>query len=283
VSASGGRALVLGGGGVTGIGWEVGVLAALAAGGVPVTSADLLVGTSAGSVVAAQVATGVDLEQAYAAQLAPPSGELAARLRPGTMALMGWALVRSRSPDGLAQRMGRVALATRTVPEERRRTVIASRLPVTDWPQRRLVIVAVDAVTGEPALFERGQGVDLVDAVAASCAVPGIWPPVSIGGRRFVDGGVRSITNADLAAGCDPVLVLAPSEVRLGRIARLAGQVRGLEQAGASVRVLEPDQLGRREMGRNALDPAHRAAAARTGRRQAEALLAADPELLRDW
>ena len=88
--------------------------------------------------------------------------------------------------------------------------MIADRLPSHAWPARALLIVAVDAHTGRHRAFDRDSGVPLVDAVAASCAVPGIWPPVTIGATRWVDGGVRSSDNADLAADHERVLVLAP-------------------------------------------------------------------------
>jgi NTE family protein len=89
--------------------------------------------------------------------------------------------------------------------------VIAARLPAADWPERDLRILAVDAVTGEVVVFTRDSGVRLVDAVAASCAVPGVWPPASIGDHRYVDGGVRSSTNVDLAAGADQILLITPT------------------------------------------------------------------------
>jgi NTE family protein len=89
--------------------------------------------------------------------------------------------------------------------------VIAARLPAADWPERDLRIAAVDAVTGEVVIFTRGSGVRLADAVAASCAVPGIWPPATVGDHRYVDGGVRSSTNADLAAGAGQILLITPT------------------------------------------------------------------------
>ena len=103
-----------------------------------------------------------------------------------------------------------------------RRAVIAARLPSHEWPAHPLVVTAIDAHSGAFTRFDASSGVPLVDAVAASCAVPGVWPPVSIGGRRYIDGGVRSVTNADLASGCGRVLVLAPmpADVAPGSSAR---------------------------------------------------------------
>jgi len=267
------RALVLGGGGVTGVAWEIGVLAGLAEAGVDLTGADLVVGTSAGSVVAAQVANGVPLADMYGRQLAGRGAEVAARMSAG--ALLRWlaAMVTTRDPVRARTRIGRLALAARTMPEAERRAVIEARLPVRDWPDRRLLITAVDAVTGEFRVFDRDSGVSIVDAVGASCAVPGVWPPVTIDGRRYIDGGARSAANVDLAAGCDRVVVLAPLTAGFGPVPSVARQVRELR--GAQVVVVNPDAAAKKAIGRNALDPARRAPAARAGQAQAAAVAGA--------
>jgi NTE family protein len=268
---SGRRAVVLGGGGVTGIAWLTGVLAALARDGVALSDADCFVGTSAGSVVAAQLATGCDLEQLYRRQLEPPSSEIAARLSArDTLALVGTMVAR----DGQAARagLGRRALVAPTVPEEQRIAVIESRLPIHEWPERQLLVTAVDALTGELVVFDRSQGVDLVRAVAASCAVPLVWPPVTIDGRRYIDGGVRSPVNADLARGFDQVVVLAPITAAVRRADRVQAQLRAGSPSARHL-VLSPDRTARKAFGRNSLDPARRAAAAREGRRQGAALV----------
>ena len=268
------RALVLGGGGVTGVAWEIGVLAGLAEAGVDLTGADLVVGTSAGSVVAAQVANGVPLADMYGRQLAGRGAEVAARMSAG--ALLRWlaAMVTTRDPVRARTRIGRLALAARTMPEAERRAVIEARLPVHEWPpRRRLLVTAVDAETGQFRAFDRDSGVRLVDAVGASCAVPGVWPPVTIGGRRWIDGGARSVANVDLAAGCEHVVVLAPLTAGFGPLPSVATQVKALR--GASVAVVSPDAAARRAIGRNALDSARRAPSARAGRAQAGAAAAA--------
>ena len=118
-------------------------------------------------------------------------------------------------------------------------------------------------------MFDGDGGVSLVDAVGASCAVPGVWPPVTIGARRFVDGGMRSTVNADLAAGARRVLVLAPTSAAFGPMPRLSAQVAELRAGGARVVVVTPDAAARAAIGRNVLDPARRAGAARAGRAQA--------------
>jgi NTE family protein len=199
-------ALVLGGGGITGIAWEIGLLAGLADAGTDLSGADLVVGTSAGSVVGALVTGGAKLRELYERQLAPATGEKAARLNRATLAQFGWAMLRSRGRDvEFRRRIGALALAAEkaglTPSEQERLDVIGERLAGTQWPDRQLLITAVDAGTGEFRTFDRDSGVSLLQAVAASCAVPGVYPPVTIDGRRYVDGGMRSAANADLAQG----------------------------------------------------------------------------------
>lgn len=271
------RALVLGGGGVTEVAWTTGMLVGLRDAGVDLTAADLVVGTSAGSVVGAQIATGVDLDGRYAAQLAGPGNEVPAAMSRRTLAAFGWAMLRTRrDPQAFRARVGAYALAADTMPEQARIDVIDARLPVKEWPSApRLLVTAVDARTGEFRAFSAADGVPLVRAVAASCAVPGVWPPVTIGDRRYVDGGVASPANADLAAGCDRVVIVAPVLAGAGIIPGVQAQAEALRRAGATVGVVSPDAAAKAAIGRNPLDPARRADAARAGHRQAAAAAAA--------
>jgi NTE family protein len=264
-------ALVLGGGGITGIAWEIGVLAGLAEAGTDLTGADLVVGTSAGSVVGALLASGSDLAAVYERQLAPATGEQVARLNRATVAQFGWAMLRSRGRDvEFRRRIGALALAAEkaglTPSEQERLDVIGERLAGTQWPQRQLVITAVNAETGEFRTFDRNSGVPLLHAVAARCAVPGVYPPVTIDGRRYVDGGMRSAANADLAQGYDRLVVLAPIPRGVGPMASVDAQVTGMV---SRVAVISPDAASRKAIGRNVLDPAARAPSARAGRTQA--------------
>ncbi len=267
------RALVLGGGGVTGIAWETGLLAGLAEAGIDLTSADLVVGTSAGSIVGAQILSGVSLKDLYNTQLAEPTGEIAAKM--GTTTLLRFAAA-MLWPGGEQQgraRLGHAALRARTVPESERLAVIKQRLPSDSWPERRLLVTAVDAETGETRVFDRDSGVPLLEAVAASCAVPLVWPPISIGGHRYIDGGVRSITNADLVVGCDRVVVVAPATFALRRSSRIENQLASLGTGIRSV-VISPGSEARQAIGRNVLDPARRVASARAGHAQSAAVAA---------
>src|SRR5262249_59812726 len=122
----------------------------------------------------------------------------------------GLAAASSRDPVKVRARLGRMALAAKTIPETQRLEMIAGRLPAREWPARRLQITAVDAGSGEVAVFDAASGAGLVDAVAASCATPSVWPPIRIGGRHWVDGGGRSPTHAALGAGAGRGVVGAP-------------------------------------------------------------------------
>jgi NTE family protein len=271
--ADGGRALVLGGGGVTGIAWETGLLAGLAEMGIDLTSADLVVGTSAGSVVGAQILSGVSVNDLYAEQLAEPKAEIPAKLGATTLLRFAAAMLWPGGEERGRARLGRAALKARTVPESERKAVIKQRLPADEWPERRLLIAAVDAESGELRVFDRDSGVSLLEAVAASCAVPLVWPPITIDGRRYVDGGVRSIANADLAAGCDRIIVVAPATFALRKSGRIENQLASLG-SGARSAVLSPDAEARKAIGSNVLDPTHRVASARAGHAQSAAVVA---------
>lgn len=275
-----GRALVLGSGGITGVAWELGLLAGLAERGVDLTTADLVIGTSAGAVVGAQVTSQVPLATLYEAQLGPPDGVIAARMGLRVKLRFAWALACCRDPSRSRLRLGKLALATPSIPEAQRREVIEARLPNRDWPAQRLLITAVDADSGGFAVFDAASGVSLAEAVAASCAVPGIWPPALIGGRRWMDGGMRSAANADLAAECDQIVVLAPISQGFGTMAPVARQCLELAHTGRAVAMVVPDQASVAAIGKNLLDPAQCAAAARAGHTQAAA---AAGDLARLW
>ena len=269
------RALVLGGGGVTGIAWETGLIAGLAGLGINLASADVIIGTSAGSVVGADITCGQEPGVLYQAQLAPPAPEPAARMGWGVIGRLLWVMSTTRDPVRARARIGNWALAARTVPEADRRKVFEARLPASDWPARMLKVTAVDARTGQFVAFDSTGEASLVDAVGASCAVPGVWPPVTIGDRRFVDGGVRSIANADLAAGYERVVIVAPVAQGIGHITSPRRQAAALTAAGARVALVRPDRAAAHAIGRNVLDVSRRAAAATAGRAQAAAEAAA--------
>ncbi|MFG1681461.1 patatin-like phospholipase family protein [Nonomuraea sp. NPDC049269] len=266
------RALVLGGGGVTGIAWELGMLAGLAEHEVDLSSADVVISTSAGAVVGAQLACGLDLRQRYEAQLVPVAGETAPQGVAKALLKLAWASVRAGTDaQAFRERMGRMALKAKTPSEEERLRTVAEWLGgATEWPTRELLITAVDAASGEFAMFDAASGADLVRAVAASCSSPGVRPPITIGERRYTDGGIRSPLNLDLAKGCSHVVALAP-------VTRAGGPVETVEQqrsklGAAQVVVITPDEVTRKAFRTGLLDPSRRAPAARAGHAQAAAV-----------
>jgi NTE family protein len=286
VRAAGERALVLGGGGSTGNAWLIGVIAGLFDAGLDVTTADLIIGTSAGSTAAAQI-TGATPTELLAAILAaapqPPTGPVGPdRGRvPGPVAnhLERTSRIIAAAEDGadMRRRMGAAALdmdaASDGSVQERWRATVAARLPSQHWPERTVLITAVDAPTGEPVVFDRHSGVDLIDAVAASCASGFAY---SIGDNRYIDGGYRRNENADLAAGYARVLVLSPfggrTRTPLEWGMHLAAQVDELRARGSSVETIFPDSDSEHMFGANAMDLSLRPPAARAGYDQGRAL-----------
>ncbi len=295
-------ALVLGGGGAAGNAWEIGIVAGLAEAGLDLTTtADLVIGTSGGATAAAQVCSGIPPARLLAAVLDPPARPAgghqppSARSRPPALP-MATVFERMRSIGTTAtsaaelhREMGAFGLESDAVlgaGVAHRRAVVASRLPSLDWPDRPMIVVALDAHTGDLAAFDRDCGVDLADAVAASCALPGLAPTHPVNGGHYIDGGVRSSENADLAAGYATVLVLAPlggrsrtptravdpagqfEGLRRPPGADLASQVESLRGQGSQVVVITPDTESRAAMGVNHMDPASRPPSARAGHAQ---------------
>jgi NTE family protein len=279
------RALVLAGGGVAGIAWETGVLCGIAAES-PLTAralleSDVLIGTSAGAAVAAQIGSGTPIEQLFAGQVAKTSAEIDPGV--GVDAVADLFMAAMTEPDTSAQqklrRIGAIALAADTVAAPVRREFIAGRLPSHDWPDRPLRITAIDVATGGLVVFDRDSGIDLIDAVAASCAVPGAWPPVQVGDRCYMDGGVRSGVNLGVADDCGTAVVLVPS----GEAAPAPfGGGAAAEIAAFCGRALAlfADDVALAAFGANPLDPACRIPAARSGREQGRRQAVAVAEFL---
>jgi NTE family protein len=254
---------------VTGIAWELGVVAGLAEHGVDLTTAGLIVGTSAGSVVGANLRSGAPVEDLYAEQLAEPKIPIPARrLSIGVLLKLVIAGLWPGDERNGRAFLGRASMAAKTGSEADRRRLIGSYLHSMSWPERRLLVTAVDAESGEFRVFDGSSGVTLADAVTASCAVPVIGQPITIDGRRYIDGGVRSIANVDLATGCERVVVIAPVTIALRRSGRIASQLARLGPTVKSV-VVSPDPASRKAIGTNVFDVSRRAPAARAGRDQA--------------
>lgn len=276
------HALVLGAGGHAATAWEIGVVSGMADAGVDVRDAALIVGTSAGARVGVQITSDLSLEELFQQQVDP---QLQTKEPPPAIDFTRWRADFMRAKEGsgdaaaVLKRFGNLALQMPTDLQDARRNMIAGALASHTWPERRLLIVAVDVESGERRAFDRSSGVDLIDAVAASSAVPGIWPAVTLQGRRYMDGGVYSIDNADLAVGCDHVLILTlQARVPPLCVASLDAAVDKLRRSGARVDVVHPDEVSQAafaSVGGNLLDPSVREAAARAGREQGRRVAAA--------
>jgi NTE family protein len=283
------NALVLGGGGALGISWEIGLLAGLHEEGIDVGNADLIVGTSAGSVVGAQMALGETLSELMAEQMEPDDGRigtLMAGIDPASVLqlFMRWAGLKEMTQETCAE-IGAAALAAQTVPEEEWVSYFEDHLEGATWPERPLLLTAVDCETGAFQTWDRDSGVGLGRAVASSCAVPGLFPAVSINGRRYTDGGVRSGTSADLASGYDAVLIVAPIGARSDGIDPLLGrqalaEAKALNAAGTSAELVFPDAATLEAMGINRMDTTKRGATSKAGVLQGRALA---PRLAASW
>ena len=285
-------ALVLGGGGAAGNAWLIGVIAGLAEAGIDMNElADLVIGTSAGATAAAQVRSGISPAELLASVLAQPAPPAGQNRGPPPSPPMAAVFERMRaisaaaaSAADLQRAMGAFGLESDPMlgpaAGEQRRAMVAARLPRPDWPDRPMIVVALDAHTGEVARFDRDCGAALADAVTAATALPGTVPTHGINGVRYISGGVRSPDNADLASGYANVVVLSPLGGRIGPLPEgqfeglrrprewgmdLEGQVEALRRQGSEVVVITPDPDSRVAMGVNQMDLATRIPSARAG------------------
>jgi NTE family protein len=284
-------ALVLGGGGAAGNAWQIGIIAGLAESGLDMTeAADLVIGTSSGATAAAQLRSGIPPSELLASVLSPPVRPVGQnRERPPALPMatvferMRAISAAATSAADLQRAMGAFGLECDSIlgpTAEQHRAVVAARLPRHEWSDRPMIVVAINAHTGEVATFDRDSGVDLVDAVTAGTALPGSSPTISINGTHYINGGVRSTDNADLASGYAHVMVLsplggrsaAPPEGQFEGLRRppewgmdLESQVETLREQGSHVEVLTPDADSRAAMGTNQMDPATRRPTAHAG------------------
>jgi len=259
--------------------------------GLDVTNADLVIGTSAGSTAAAQITSGTPPPELLANVLAAAPQRRTGPIGPdhgpvrnvpvaNHMEITSEIIAAAEDAADMRRRMGATALeldaASGGAGQTQWRATVAARLPSQHWPHRPMLIVAVDAHTGEPIVFDRHSGVDLVDAVAASCANGFGVPPYSIGDNRYIDGGYRRNENADLAAGYGRVLVLSPfggrSRHPLDWGMHLGAQLDELRARGSRVETIFPDSNSREVFGVDMMDPSKRPPAARAGYNQGRAL-----------
>jgi NTE family protein len=292
--------LVLGAGGVAGGAFHAGVLAAVAeVTGWDPRRATVVVGTSAGSITATSLRAGLCAADLLARAEGRPLSAAGARLLAGAGPPPRPPAVRSggrgRRPADIAARLARavarplearpLALLAGLLPEGAVGTELIAaaiaRLPLSTWPGDPLWVCAVRERDGRLVVFGRDRRPPLPDAVAASCAIPGFYRPVSIDGDLFVDGGAHSPTNADVLAGVGLDLVVVSSPMSLaGRGLRLAidqparrwsrllldAEASRLRRAGTHVIAFQPTAEDAAVIGPNPMDPHRRGAVARQTR-----------------
>lgn len=266
-------ALVLAGGGYVAGSWELGLLMGMADAGLDVRNADLMVGTSAGARVALDLASGKALEEFYQRRVetGSPSQVSAAEIDwPRIKAGVEKAKNAGGGTAEILRRMGALALEVAPGNGTDRRPTVAKQIPMQDWPSKRVIIVAVNAETGERRAFDRESGIDLAGAIIATTASFGS-PPLLFDGQHYFDGGYYSGDNADLAIGCERVLILSllppPQAMRL---VSLDEAIAGLRKAGSLVEVVHPDEetLAALASTGGAMNPASGRPAAIAGRLQ---------------
>lgn len=266
--------LVMGGGGIWGMAWLNGVLAGLFDGGFDARNADHVVGTSAGSVVGAQLLSGLSFQELFERQIDPAKQAAEIPIPQeifATAERLTSELDQISDPEAKIARVCEMALAVKTTPEnEQRNIAVLSRLPSNNWPETRLSISALDTVTHETVILSQELGIELVDAVAASCAVPKIWPPVTIQGRKYIDGGIRSLQHAPVAAPSKRILVVSPYSRFSPPFAgpKLADEIAQLEAQGCKIFVVEANSEAIAAAGDNTLSVDTRIPAALAGRAQ---------------
>jgi NTE family protein len=277
----------MGGGGIVGVAWETGVVAGLLEEGVDLRRVDAIVGTSAGSMVGARIAAGQDLREPPPVRpgapeaATPEAGPDLGRLRE---IFSIWSKA-STVTDQMCREIGSLALAAKCTSEARWIAATGGSLGIDDWPETALRLAVVEAATGRFRSLSAADRVPLAAAIAASCAVPGMFPPISLAGSRYLDGGVRSGTSADLLLADAPeqVLVVAPMSGALPGIGALAerclrDEVAQLEGGGSRVVAVLPDASDLEAFGGNLMDPSRatpaRAAGASRGRALARTALA---------
>lgn len=257
-------ALVLGGGGPVGLAWLAGLATGLRDSGIDLSLADRFVGTSAGAVVGAVLADGGD-----PARLLRPSTSAPVQADPARMAEI-FAVLRApgQDPAQARRRAGELALAAQVGDPDEHIARMGGLAGVAQWPARDLVVTAIDVTTGELRTWTRDGAASLPAALASSTAVPGVFPPIPIDGRHYIDGGLRSPVNADLAAGADVVVIVEP-------LAHMFPRIPSDRELGSATEIsIVPDDHAITAFGLDVFDPAALAPAHAAGMRQsAEAAL----------
>lgn len=273
-----GRGVVLGGGGVTGLAWQIGLLTGLLDKGVDLSGADEVIGTSAGAFAGTALLDERGLRWAYERQCAPSTDEIPAVLSPDSVETVIDVLGSAVDDAEAGRRLAEYASQASVIAPADRAAVVRGRLDRDDWPSEKLLFTAIDADTGGLHLLGASSGVDLVSAANAGGAAPGVWPVVHAAGRRWIDGGSFSVTNAHLAARFRRCLVISPWTVNFSGVT-VREQIDGLPDVTAAL-LVTPDGRSVAAIGDNAFDADRRRDAALAGWEQGTALA---PEVASLW
>lgn len=243
--------------------------------GIDLLDVELMVGTSVGSTAAVELTTGDPhrmLDHILADEPRERNSPPAAH---AFVQMLAQAIGRHFEAPAILAEIGALALQSAGASTDKMREIVLGSLRVREWPEQRLLIPAVDASTGELTVFTRDSDVSLVDAMCASCALPGVWTPFALGGRHYIDGSTRSSTNADQAAGNDRVLVVAPVNGIRGIPGASFEESLEPVRARGEAFLIKPDQASKQAMGRDVFDMSRRVPAVRAGLVQGESVVTA--------
>lgn len=262
------KAVILGGGGVTGIAWEIGVITALLQEGINLSDADVIIGTSAGSFVGTALASGYDMKKLYDSQFIRNESEVNVSVSSEVMKSWAEAFIYGKDDKKkIGKLFGDISKKYPSkISKEDRQAVVESRLTTTIWPSK-LKVTAVDAETGYLHVFDKDSGASLINAVNASGAVPGLWPMVTFNDRNWIDGGMVSSTNAFLADSYDKVVILSPMPQKYGLVSSVKEDAEEMQKR-AAVSLIIPNNDSILAIGKNPYDPSRTPFSAQAGFKQ---------------
>ena len=259
-------ALVLGGGGVVGVAWESGIAAGMLERGIDLREVDVVVGTSAGAIVGAQIASGFLPHVPRMRSIPPPPEGPAVDRKSLDLTLLGgvfqlWGAMQRANPEQAAA-IGKLAASLPRDAQKGWDQRVAYGVGIEGWPERMLLVNVVDTQSGERRTLDRSCGLEVNSVISASSAVPGMFPPVELDGRLYMDGQVHSSTNADVLVPLAPeqVWIAMPTNKVTGQGIgphaenMLEQEIAALRAVGCKVSVRMPQPQDSERLGKNLMD-----------------------------
>ena len=277
------RALVLGGGGITGIAWESGVLAALIENGMKISQIDKIFGTSAGAFVGAVLSNNQDMKSYYHYLNENKDPNEQTKLKKEVYEMWRQAYIQGgNNQESIGRLLGEMIDQVQPVISmKERKKAIAKRLNDSKWTSQ-LVITAINARTGQLETINQQIGMDLIDSVAASEAVPGLWPHVTMNGKDYIDGGMVSSTNACLAKDFKQILIIAPLTQKIGKLPNVFDDEITLSNT-SDVYTITPDEFSKSIIGDNIYDASVIIEVGNAGYEQGKRLAKEIKALMPEW